>query len=294
MEKNIDALCVALKEPKSSTAKKYFEVLRTVSKFGSYDDLLNSSDTDLGSVSTLERLDQFVDGCLAILKNRRELEKIQKFIFQLSIPSDQYGLNLKAETLGSKLAVDYILFGNGNLDLIKAEFERLRDDYSYFYVHEHNKHHRQLVKLQEKIGQANDECKTLRKLARITQLKTFVNQELLYEFEKLQRFLTPCHPITFEDFLELDLPYCNCLFMPDQENSIELFLALEDRLETEFKGVINELSYLLSHKAIIHEHRDDFDKLRDALAVSDLRNLPNIISDELIDLIARVLNENSK
>ena len=207
----------------------------------------------------------------------------------MALPENERVLTMAAETMGAKLSPESLLSENTNVDLLHMEFNKLHNEYAIFYIREHNQHQKQLSELENRIVLTQKRAEAINFLNPLLELSKF--QLLPKRVENIISNCKKCRIITTQDFLEKLNPYCNCRFMPDEQNIIESFLHIEDETEKAYKETATILSQKLSNAIMDNDTRDDIEKLVDSLQVTNLDKLPDILDAKLLDTVKRILGK---
>ncbi len=268
-------------------AEKSLAQLATVKEAESLENLAEM-DADLAHYGNLERLERFGKRVERLIKNSDRIMEMRKFISSLPLPEYERTLTFEAEALGAKLTPEALLAENTNIDIIYMEFERLRHDFAEYYVKEHNSYQDDVRNARERLENADRKATALEKLSPFLQFRG--TKVLIADAKKAIKNVKACRDISVSDFLDSMRPYHSCNFRPDEKSPVDIFLELEDDLDMAYKKMSRELSERLSHAIIKDQDRDDIDKLTDSLRVADLEKLPEILSDDMISLLKRILS----
>ncbi len=274
--------------PLPDNALSSLDQLETVGRADNVENLAKL-DSDLARYANLERLQRFVSKAERLLKNEKRIMDMRKFINEMSLPDYETSLQLQVEGFGARLSPESLLSESSNIDLLTMEFERLRADYARAYVQAHNEYFREVREMQNRISITSRKVDTIDSLSE--PLSIAGNRSLISRSKKVIKNLKPCRAITIDEFMQTMIPFHSCRFKPDEDKLLDIYLDLEEKIDNEFKALSQKLSAELSKRIIATTDRDDIDKVIDSLHVAKVDRLPDVLSEDLVETIKKVLQK---
>ena len=247
------------------------------------DDFLKNAPGELTQITKLNKLLKTLEQITKVIEEKEELHRMAVFLNSIAYPPRNVRIGFMAKSL--KEATPTALFKSPHrIEELKEQFETLLAAYISEYLKFHAEINEKLLNLKEKVYEIDRKMKLMKKLSEIPPLKQYCANDEVLKIEFNIKNLLPCeHSPTVEEVAKFfACPKCHRTFM--DEGLISILQETAEKCDRAFDKCVNELSKQLSQK--IFDNQDDALKsIIEAISVSDLSKLANIMSDQLIERI---------
>jgi hypothetical protein len=175
---------------------------------------------------------------------------------------------------------------------VKTLFDWFKSRYRILYQAHHRRFHQEVGALRLALDKAELEVDALRRLNSISELGRPLGEKLPDMYQLMLAKTRPC-PLADTEQLPLDTqplcPYCDLLLtseLPTKE--VEQFI---DRLRRALRGQYRRLSSEAMRKILARRGEERIDQFIKVIQTSDLSSLVNVMDDELVDFLRRLLSE---
>jgi hypothetical protein len=278
-------------ERSTGIVDELFSPIEKIAKFKDFSDFSVNAPKELCSPTGLDKYYETVKRLEYINSISAELISAQKYLAGMTIPTTNKNLMVRLESIASRMSLKNILSGSADPSILLGEFERFKEEYVRFYVHEHNEFQRQLNEMSTRIEDTKARIFALDLLSVIPEIVDKRGKVLPVEFARIEKKLKLCKIINEDEFALLRHPYCKCKFMPDDDNPIELFLDIEDDIEQSYTASTKRLSLAPSKKITAKTATGDLEKLIQAITLSDLMGIKNVLTHELTESLVRIFSK---
>jgi hypothetical protein len=173
---------------------------------------------------------------------------------------------------------------------VRALFDWFRSRYQALYLAHHHHYHSEMASFSLVLDDSKPEVDALRRLNSITELGQPVGQWLFEEYERLLAQAKPCplmDSVSVED--EPVCPHCRLVLTAEPpKREVE-------RLLRQLKQAIAEQHRRLSSEAVrqilAQSGEKRIDQFIKVVQTSDLSHLVNVLDDELVDFLRKLLRE---
>ncbi len=259
----------------------------TIYRYKNAEEFSQKAPSQLLQITKLNKLKKTLEKIEKVVEEKDELHRIAVFLGSIAYPPRNVRIGFMARSL--KEATPYALFRSPHrIEEMKEQFENLLAAYISEYLKFHTEINKKLFDLKDKVYEIEKKTAVMKKLCNIPQMKQYCAGDEIMKIEFNIRNLLPCeHSPTVEEIAKYFFcPKCHRTFM--DEGLVSILLDTVERCNRAFDKCVNELSKQLSQK-IVQTEDDTMKSIIDAVAVSDLSKVTNILSDELIDRIKLAL-----
>jgi hypothetical protein len=220
-----------------------------------------------------------------------EILHVKSYLDEVQLGPDEQELEMDRVSILQQLSLGHLL---PNLHLwasIKALFEWFRSRYQALYLAHHQRYHEELTSLRLAIEEKKPEIEALARLNSIAELGPSLGEELMERYPQVLASVTPCpaadEKVSVEE--EPTCAYCKlALVVEPPTKEVEQFLR-------QLRQALNEQQRRLSSEAVRHilaqSGEKRIDRFIKVVQASDLDSLVNVLDDELVSFLRRLLGE---
>lgn len=242
----------------------------------------SSIDAFAEDVSQLQRLSPLGDMASEVLA-------IKSYLDGVVLRESDAELAMDRVSILEQLALGNLLLNLHVWASLKALFEWFQSRYRAIYLAHHHDYHREMASLRLVLSDSKPEVDALRRLNSIVELGEPVGQELITQYVQLLLRVSPC-PIT-EVSVELEPTCSQCgLLLTDEppQKEVERFLH---RLRQALKEQQRRLSSEAMRQILAQSGQRRIDQFLKVVQASELAPLVNLLDDELVDFLRKLLQE---
>ncbi len=258
-----------------------------VYRYPNAEEFSKKAPSQLLQVSKLNKLIKTLEKIKKVVEEKDELHRMAVFLGSIAYPPRNVRIGFMARSL--KEATPHALFRSPHrIEEMKEQFETLLAAYISEYLKFHAEINEKLLDLKDKVYEIEKKITVMRKLQDIPQMHRYCSGGEIMNIEFNVKNMLPCeHSPTVEEVAKYFFcPKCHRTFM--DEGLVSILLDTAEKCDRAFDKCVNELSKQLSQK-IVQTEDDAMKSIIDAVSVSDLSKLTNILSDELIERIKLAL-----
>ena len=260
-----------------------------IQSYGSVERFFAEAPEELLQTSELVELSKTLEQLKTLCTQKNELHRIAAFMGSVSIPPKDVKIGFMAKSLREVLSKT-LFTSPHRIGEIGERFETMLAAYIAEYMEFHTEINNKLSKMSDIRLQIQKKIQLMQKLSSIEQLNEYCSDKSISQFESSLGDFLPCsHNPTVEEVAEhFVCPVCYRSFK--DEYLPEIFEENADEYNRSFENCLDILSKLLSAR-ILELEDDALKSLLKSISVADLSALTNIISDELIERIAIILQK---
>ena len=219
-----------------------------------------------------------------------EVVAIKSYLDGVKLRETDRELDMDRISILEQLSLENLLSNLHLWSSLKALFDWFLSRYRAIYQAHHQRYHREAASLRLVLEDSRPEVDALRRLNCIVELGEPVGEELFAQYEWLLAELSPC-PTPGDASID-EGPVCSrchlVLTAEPPQGEVESFLY-------QLKQALREQHRRLSSEAIRHilarSGEKRIDQFVKVVQTSDLSPLVNVLDDELVDFLRRLLSE---
>ncbi len=270
-------------------ARQAFEKIRRIQSFGDVESFLKGAPKELLEASAISELARLVEGWQRLVGCSDDLVRVAAFVKEAIFPPADVRISFAVKSI--KALVPTVIFRNPHrVDELLDMFDKVFATYYRAYLRFHTELNERLRRLQEPVREAARRIVIMEKLASIPSLEPYCACDALEEAKTGILEATPCpHTPTEEEVAKyLKCPVCQRTFL--DEGLLSIIERVLERCDKAFRYCVDALAFQLS-QAVLEREDDPLRSVVDSINVSDLSGITNVLSDELLERISRLLGE---
>ncbi|MFQ5924936.1 MAG: hypothetical protein ACE5IE_02945 [Dehalococcoidia bacterium] len=221
-----------------------------------------------------------------------EILAVKSYLESAALRESERELDMDRVSILEQLRLDNLL---PNLHLwasVKALFDWFKSRYRAIYLAHHHDYHSELTSLRLVLDDSKPEVDALGRLNSIAELGEPRGQELIGRYDRLLAKLSPCPIMDMAEVSVEEQPacsHCGLLLTADlPRREVKRFLH-------ELKQALKEQHHRISSEAmgqiLAQSGERRIDQFIKVVQTSDLSSLVNVLDDELVDFLRRLLKE---
>lgn len=215
-----------------------------------------------------------------------QAERARRYLEGMELPEGEMALD--RASLLEQLSPDYLLKSPHLWESIKALFDWLRSQYVPVYREHHRQYHQEVSRMRARLEERENWVIALGRLNSLSALGEPLGAGLAGEYQRLRERLRPC-PASEVQMEEG--PYCSLchlgLLMTLPQGEVEAFLQ---GLQRALQGQLHRLSRRVIGR-IVGQKSTRLERFIQAVQVSDLSGLAELLDEELLAFIRGLLEE---
>jgi len=245
--------------------------------------------------ATPEALGEDISLCrrLAPLKDMSgEILAVKSYLDQVELGEGQRELDMDRVSILEQLNLDNLLPNFHLWASVKALFDWFRSRYQTLYLAHHRHYHEELAAFRLILEDAKPEIVALSRLNSIAELGPSVGQELIDRYQQMLAKVTPC-PVAAQGEVSVaeqpTCPYCRLVLTAEPPTKeVEHFLR---QLRQALKEQQHRLSSEAVHRILAQSEERRIDQFIKVVQTSEVASLVNLLDDELVEFLRRLLGE---
>ncbi|HHS50977.1 MAG TPA: hypothetical protein ENN07_07675 [candidate division Zixibacteria bacterium] len=247
-------------------------------------------DADL-SIIELQEIADFIERAQALKERQERLIAFRKFIDKTVGEIDIGDLAFRGKELLAHFSPDLVLVSSFSPDTLDRRCAAFIEDFRIEYANYHNAWFAKRIEIGDRFEAGWHKIEMLKKLNTVERLGPEVGVEIIEEFSKFPRKIPLCKAIKVSDLgFSTECPHCGLQFKAGLDWAS--FIKLEKRLDEACRRKLNVISMQVSKIAVKTHPDDPLRAFIDAVAVSDLEKLYNVLEDEVLDSLKKILESN--
>jgi len=277
------------------TPQNMQEVLKRLSGIAQSKDYFRFCALVEAEYTTPEALAEDVSLCqsLAPLKEMSgEILAVKTYLDQVELGEAQRELDMDRVSILGQLSLDNLLPNIHLWPSVKALFDWFRSRYRILYSAHHRYYHEELATFCLVLEDTRPEVDALSRLNSIAELGSPVGQELTDRYQQMLAEIMPCPVANQEDVAVEEQPTCSyCGLMltakPPTKEMEHFLRQLRQALNEQRRRLGSEAV----HRVLAQSGERRIDQFIKVVQTSDLVHLVNVLNDDLVEFLRRLLGE---
>ena len=289
---SLERLSAALQTPPHPSTAEALDRLSSLAQCTNYIDFYHLAEQTYPTPDLLENDLARYQGLIDLADSISDIATAKSYLDKVALRGSDGELAMDRLSILEQLTPDNLLANPHLWPSVKALFDWFRSRYLTLYEAQHQAYHQELASLRAEMVAAGPRLHALERLNSIAELGPAVGKELTAEYQRLLSKLNPCPAPDLEAVASGEQPACpSCGFLIVHHPPTTEVRAFLDHLNDALGEQQHRLATEAIRQILSQSKESRIDQFIRVLQTSDLSSLANVMDDELVNFLRKLLAE---